>query len=225
MTSETAISSVLWDLDGTLIDSEPLHFQSLVRVLDSFGIAADPALQERLTGLSGPEVFRYCRMRFSLDISELEWIQVRTGFYLDEATALLPRPCALELFRQLCQWDVPQAIVSSSERTVVDANLRALGLDSEAVVSISRNDIARPKPDPEPYLLAASRLNVSAYACLVVEDSLPGVRSGEAAGMHVLYWPQNGSASFIDRLPPIRSSHEFFCAASRYLAGIQSSTS
>lgn len=198
MSAVATFAAVLWDMDGTLIDSEPLHFRSLASVLDGFGVRADPGLQERLIGMSTSEVFQFCRAEFSLEITESEWGRRRTDFYLDGAASLTPRPGALEAFKSLAGAGVAQAIVSNSDRVIVDVNLRALGLDGQRPVSISRSDVVKAKPHPESYLLAARALDVSAETCIVVEDSLPGVCAGKAAGMRVWYWPQDGSGAAED---------------------------
>lgn len=183
-------SAVLWDMDGTLIDSEPLHFQSMVHALASFGIAADGGLQARTTGLSESEVLAFCRSELGVTVSHERWADLRNTYYLARAGSLAARPGALPVFLHLKRRGIPQAVVSNSARTIVDANLRALSLHDGAVPSISRNDVRMAKPHPEPYLMAAAALGVEAKACLVVEDSLAGARSGVAAGMQVLYWPE-----------------------------------
>ena len=197
-------SAVLWDMDGTLIDSEPLHFQSMVHALASFGIAADGGLQARTTGLSESEVLAFCRSELGVAVSHERWADLRHTYYLARAGSLAARPGALPVFLQLKRRGIPQAVVSNSARTIVDANLRALSLHDGAVPSISRNDVRMAKPHPEPYLMAAAALGVEARACLVVEDSLAGARSGVAAGMQVLYWPEakpaavpEGSATYV----------------------------
>ena len=191
-------SAVLWDMDGTLIDSEPLHFQSMVHALASFGIAADGGLQARTTGLSESEVLAFCRSELGVTVSHERWADLRNTYYLARAGGLAARPGALPVFLQLKRRGIPQAVVSNSARTIVDANLRALSLHDGAVPSISRNDVRMAKPHPEPYLMAAAALGVEARACLVVEDSLAGTRSGVAAGMHVLYWPEAIPAAIPD---------------------------
>ena len=191
-------SAVLWDMDGTLIDSEPLHFQSMVHALASFGIAADGGLQARTTGLSESEVLAFCRSELGVTVSHERWADLRNTYYLARAGSLAARPGALPVFLHLKRRGIPQAVVSNSARTIVDANLRALSLHDGAVPSISRNDVRMAKPHPEPYLTAATALGVEARACLVVEDSLAGARSGVAAGMHVLYWPEAIPAAIPD---------------------------
>lgn len=195
MSAAATFAAVLWDMDGTLIDSEPLHFRSMTSVLDGLGVRASPELQSVLTGMSASEVFQFCRSEFSLVITEAEWAHRRTAFYLDGAMNLAPRTGALEVFKELARSGVAQAIVSNSDRVILSANLKALGLDAEKWVNVSRSDVAHAKPHPEPYLLAARQLDVSASACVVVEDSLPGVRAGRAAGMCVWYWPQDDSGA------------------------------
>ncbi len=214
--------AVLWDMDGTLIDSEALHFQAMSRVLESQGVEVLPELQQLFTGWSESEVFLYCQTHFSISISREEWSAQRNAFYLAGAAQLLPRPGALEVFRQLDRAGVKQAIVSNSDRVLVDANLRVLGLHERGLVSVSRSEVRCAKPDPEPYLLAADQLAVPPPSCVVVEDSLPGAQSGRAAGMHVLYWPQTEpgggkpSLSEIQGFVPLDSADEL----KRELAGL-----
>ena len=181
--------AVLWDMDGTLIDSEPLHFQSMAHALAKFGIAADAGLRAKTTGLSESEVLAFCRSGLGITVSHEHWAELRNDYYLARARTLAARQGALPAFLRLRQQGVPQAVVSNSARPIVDANLRALSL-YDGTISISRNDVRMAKPDPEPYLMAASAIGLDPAECLVVEDSLAGVRSGIAAGMYVLYWPE-----------------------------------
>ena len=212
MTKTNKIQAILWDMDGTLIDSEALHFESMASVLASLGIDADPALQALLTGTSETEVYRYCCENFALHISQGDWIQQRDRYYLERADRLLPSQQALDSFRQLQARGMAQAVVSNSARCIVDANLRTLDLHEVVPVSVSRDDVDNGKPHPEPYLSAARQLGVASEACLVIEDSLPGARAGEAAGMQVLYWPQHVPAAQLaahDKLQPIADDQGF----------------
>ena len=183
-------SAVLWDMDGTLIDSEPLHFQSMAHALATFGIAADAGLQAKTTGLSESEVLDFCRSNLGITVSHEHWTALRNGYYLARTQTLEARQGALPAFLRLKQRGIPQAVVSNSARPIVDANLRALSLHDEGITSISHNDVRMAKPDPEPYLMAAATIGLDPAECLVIEDSLAGARSGIAAGMHVLYWPE-----------------------------------
>jgi len=184
-------SAVLWDLDGTLIDSEPLHFRSMAHALSSLGVLVDEGLQAATTGLSESEVLDFCRRNLGITATAEIWAELRNSYYLARSTSLEARHGALPLFHRLAQRGIPQAIVSNSARPIVDANLQALSFDAAGILSISRNDVRMAKPHPEPYLLAAATLGLPPADCLVVEDSFAGARSGVAAGMHVLYWPES----------------------------------
>jgi len=191
-------SAVLWDMDGTLIDSEPLHFQSMVHALASLGVPAEAGLQARTTGLSESEVLAFCRSHLGIAVSPDRWAELRNSYYLARAGSLVARQGALPIFLRLKRRGIPQAVVSNSARPIVDANLRALSLHDDGLPSVSRNDVRMAKPHPEPYLMAAAALGLEPTACLVVEDSLAGTRSGVAAGMHVLFWPEAIPAAIPD---------------------------
>jgi beta-phosphoglucomutase-like phosphatase (HAD superfamily) len=192
-TVSTRYCAVLWDMDGTLIDSEPLHFRSMAHALAHLGVPTDDGLQAKTTGLSESEVLDFCRSSLGISVSAEVWAALRHDYYLARSMSLQARHGALPVFLHLAGSGVPQAVVSNSVRLIVDANMRALALDEAGIgniLSISRNDVLKAKPHPEPYLLAATRLGLHPAECLVVEDSLAGVSAGVAAGMHVLYWPE-----------------------------------
>ncbi len=182
--------AVFWDMDGTLIDSEPLHDAALTHVLSSLGIEAPANLHERILGLAAWPVYCMMRDEFGITLPFDDWILRKYTFYLEHAPGLKPRAGALEIFRDLQAAGVPQAIVSNSDRLVVDANLRATGLAQPAFRSISRNDVRLGKPDPEPFLRAAWLCGVEPGLCAVVEDSRTGASAGVAAGMTTIFWPQ-----------------------------------
>jgi HAD superfamily hydrolase (TIGR01509 family) len=184
--------AVLWDMDGTLVDSEPLHQRTLLDVLASVGVESVSDLFESTIGLSEGDVHAHCVDRFGLSIGAPEWIAFRNAAYAREAQALRPRPGALEALRALASRGIGQAVVSNSSRPVLDISLGALHLQEVLAVTVSRTDVRRGKPDPEPYLRAASLLGVAAADALVIEDSPTGAASGLAAGMRVLVWLPEG---------------------------------
>lgn len=183
-------AAVLWDMDGTLVDSEPLHEEALQESLRSLGIEPPPDFHLRTLGLAAPAVFALVRDDLGMPLSFEEWSLRVHLHYLNKAGGLRPRPGAIEIFRALEERGAPQAIVSNSDRMVVDANLRATALAAPGLRSVSRNDVRLGKPDPEPYLRAAYLLGVEPHRCAVVEDSRTGAASGLAAGMLTFFWPQ-----------------------------------
>jgi HAD superfamily hydrolase (TIGR01509 family) len=190
-----AIKAVLWDMDGTLADSEALHLSTLVAVLTHHGIEADDDLHASIFGKTGREVHAYCCERFGIDFDYGQWSMARARHYLSEAPAMQPRPGALSVYRAVRAAGIRQAIVSNSSRMLLEAGLRALDLQDPQLISISINDVRAGKPDPEPYQRAAWLLRVTPEEAIVVEDSPTGARAGIAAGMRVLAWPEHESAA------------------------------
>lgn len=176
-------------MDGTLADTEPLHLRTLIAVLARHGIDAGDELHPLIFGKTGREVHSLCQQRFGVTTPFDEWAVLRARHYLDEAASIQPRAGALAVFAAVKAAGLAQAIVSNSSRMLLEANLRALGLQDPQLVSVSANDVREGKPDPEPYLRAAWLLRVSPDEALVVEDSPTGARAALAAGMRVIAWP------------------------------------
>jgi HAD superfamily hydrolase (TIGR01509 family) len=182
--------AVYWDMDGTLVDSEPLHEAALVTALHSLGIAAPRDLHDRVLGVAAWPVYEMLRDEFGLTLPFDEWIVRKYDHYLPMAETLTPRPGAIEIFLELKAMGVAQAVVSNSDRLVVDANLRAVGLVYPGMKTVSRNDVREGKPDAEPFLRAAFLTGVDPADSFVMEDSQTGARAGIAAGMKTIFWPQ-----------------------------------
>jgi HAD superfamily hydrolase (TIGR01509 family) len=182
--------AVFWDMDGTLVDSEPLHEAALVAALRSVGIAPPTDLHERVLGIAAWPVYEMLRDEFGLSIAFDEWIARKYDHYLPMAETLKPRPGAIEVFNELRALGVEQAVVSNSDRLIVDANLSAVGLIYPGMRTISRNDVIDGKPLPEPFLRAAYLAGVDPADAFAVDDSLTGAMAGLAAGMKTIFWPE-----------------------------------
>jgi HAD superfamily hydrolase (TIGR01509 family) len=190
-----AIRAVLWDMDGTLADSEALHLGTLIAALAWHGIEAGEELHPAIFGKTGAEVYALCRERFGIATDYGAWASFRAQRYLTDAPRLAPRPGALAVYRAVADAGIAQAVVSNASRMLLEANLGALGLQSPELVSVSANDVRAGKPDPEPYARAAYLLGVTPQEAVVVEDSPTGARAGLAAGMRVLGWPVDAGAA------------------------------
>lgn len=182
--------AVFWDMDGTLVDSEPLHEAALVAALRSVGIAPPVDLHERVLGVAAWPVYEMLRDQFGLDLAFDDWIVRKYDHYLPMAETLKPRPGAIEVFNELRALGVEQAVVSNSDRVIVDANLSAVGLIYPGMRTVSRNDVIEGKPYPEPFLRAAYLAGVDPADAFAVDDSVTGATSGLAAGMKTIFWPE-----------------------------------
>jgi HAD superfamily hydrolase (TIGR01509 family) len=184
------IEAILFDMDGTLVDSEGLHFAATVSVLSAAGISATADLARGMTGLSGRDCHALLRQTLGYDAGFEDYNAAKHDAYLKGAPSLQRRAGVDAVLAHVAEEGLSFAIVSNSDRLIVDANLRAVGLARAGAITVSRNDVREGKPSPEPFLRAAFLLGVSPDQCLVVEDSLPGAIAAHAAGMQVIGWPE-----------------------------------
>jgi beta-phosphoglucomutase-like phosphatase (HAD superfamily) len=190
------IRAVLWDIDGTLLDSEPFHFEAMVAVCARHGHTLAQAEYDLLLGLSMPEVFARITAVQPLPLSLPQFMDGCNDHYVAHVHRVPARPGARERIEFVARQGIPQACVSNSGRRVVDANMKALALPHALHFGISRDDVTHGKPHPEPYRRAAERLGVPPETCLVIEDSPVGARAARAAGMVTVAWPQQAHLEF-----------------------------
>lgn len=184
------VKAVLWDMDGTLVDSEPVHHAALARAMTAAGFPISVAQAGSYIGI--PMVGIHARLveDTGLTLSYPELAERTYAAYLEVAPSLKRRPGAGEAWVTLAAAGMAQAVVSNADRIILQANLRAAGLARPGLVSIAINEVVNGKPDPEPYLRAAHLLGIAPSECIVVEDTTIGASAGCAAGMHVVAWPQ-----------------------------------
>lgn len=186
--------AVFWDMDGTLTDSEPLHEAALIAALRSAGVTPPSDLHERVLGISAWPVYEMLRDEHGLALPFDEWIVRKYDHYWPLVAGLKPRPGAVEIFNELRALGVAQAVVSNSDRMVVDANLSAVGLAYPGMRTVSRNDVREGKPHPEPFLRAAWLAGVDPGDAVAVDDSWTGATAALAAGMKTIFWPEKPMA-------------------------------
>jgi HAD superfamily hydrolase (TIGR01509 family) len=182
--------AVLFDMDGTLVDSEGLHFDAMAAVVAGAGHAVPEGFSERITGMAIGDCHRLLVEVAGFSLPLDDFVARKHALYIERAPGLVVRPGAPAVLELVRTSGAAMAIVSNSDRMLVDANLRAVGLQAPGLVSVARNDVRFGKPRPEPYLRAAWLLGVEPSDCIVVEDSVPGARAGLAAGMTVIGWPE-----------------------------------
>jgi len=183
------LQGVLFDMDGLLVDSEPLWFEVECAVMARLDGRWSEADQQALVGGSLPRTVSYLLERAAQPASR----EQVSRWLVDGMTALLMSrpltalPGARELLAEVRAAGVPHALVTSSERPIMDAVLLRLGVSFDATVCA--DDVVRGKPDPEPYLLAARLLRADPRSCVALEDSPNGVASAEAAGCRLIAVP------------------------------------
>lgn len=182
-------AAVLFDMDGTLIDSEPIWFETEAALLAGLGFELGPEHARYVLGQPNEVACKYLLEVSGLPLTWQELsgrIEAAMVPLLSEGVELLPG--AKELLVELADAGVPAALVSASPRSIVDACLGGIGADYFRH-TVSGDEVIRSKPDPEPYLRAARLLGVAPGECVVIEDSPTGTASGVAAGCRVLSVP------------------------------------
>ena len=188
-----SFTAACFDLDGTLIDTEPVHIQAESECLSVLGIYASDPRRPRTFGMGIESGMRLLAGTFELDFAAV----LNTYLPLWEKglhANLKMLPGAKGVMAWLSDHKIPLALVTSGDTAYVDLVDSALGLKSAFEVIVTSESLQRTKPDPAPYLEAARRLGVPPKACLGFEDSGAGVTALNAAGMFsVAIHPAYGS--------------------------------
>ncbi len=184
------LSAVLWDMDGTLVDTEPYWIESEFEVVDRFGNGGwSDAHAHALVGMDLRDAARYMQQHGDVTLSVEEIVNALLDGVVARVQQRIPwRPGARELLAELGRRRVPCALVTMSWRRFVDAILPSLP-DGSFQAVVSGDDVRRGKPHPEPYLEGARHLQVAPSHCLALEDSPTGARSAQAAGCVVTAIP------------------------------------
>lgn len=183
------IEAVVFDLDGVLIDSEPVWEQVRRRIVAEHGGHWEPDTQDRLMGMSTGEWSRYLSEDLGVDLTPDEVARTVVAAMADRYREHLPLlPGAVEAVNRIAErWTV--GLASSAPRSLIETVLDASGLRPVFAATVSTEEVARGKPAPDAYLTAAERLGVPPARCAAVEDSSNGLRSAAAAGLAVIAVP------------------------------------
>ncbi|MEO7147569.1 MAG: HAD family phosphatase [Terrimesophilobacter sp.] len=186
--THTLPAAVLFDMDGTIVDTEPYWLRAERELVGSFGQSWTTQDGFALVG-SGLALSAQFLQKRGVDLHEDDIIDRLTARVLQQAMEHIPwRPGAVELLRALNEAQIPTALVTMSMRPL--AEHIATSLDFTAFQAIvTGGDVENPKPHPEPYLRAAETLNVQITDCLAIEDSPPGLASATASGAAVVGVP------------------------------------
>jgi HAD superfamily hydrolase (TIGR01509 family) len=180
------MTAVIFDCDGTLVDSEPLARTAWERALAPYGYALTDADAEVSVGLPYPRVHAYFAERAELPAAEPFWGEFSGELFALIDSELAPFDDAVGAARELRSRGVPVAVASSSPRDRLHRTLRRAGLLDAFDVTVAGDEVTNGKPAPDMFLLAAERLGAPPEECVVIEDSPPGVQAGVAAGMTTL---------------------------------------
>ncbi|KOX04413.1 hydrolase [Streptomyces sp. NRRL B-1140] len=183
--------SVIFDLDGTLVDSEPNYYEAGRRTLAQYGVADFTwADHERYVGISTQETVADWKHRYGLSAPVEELLAVKNRHYLELARGATRAYPEMRAFVELLATEgVPMAVASGSSPEAIAAVLTGTGLDARLQTVVSADEVAHGKPAPDVFLEAARRLGAAPDDCVVLEDAAPGAAAAHAAGMRCIAIP------------------------------------
>ena len=202
-------AGIIFDLDGTLVDSERVAQDAGVAAFTSFGMNVD---FNYMLGLVGHD-WVYCQNKLEQDFGPQDFDAVAQSWRSEVAArreVIVAKPGAVEVLSGLRSRGIPVGVATSSRRVGAEFKLDHCGMAELVQAVVAREDVTCAKPDAEPFETAAKRLGVAKEHCLGVEDSHTGVASALAAGMCVLQVP--------DLMAPLETAHYI---ADDLLSGLQ----
>ncbi len=184
------LQAVVFDMDGVLIDSEALYQKAAIEAAGALGFELGRELQLSTVGTSGDKIERIIREGMGPDFPYEEYDYNLRRWLAAQMMAHVPlKPGVREILSLLNEMEIPLAVATSSARETAHHHLMRSDLAPHFAAIVTRNDVENAKPHPEPYLLAAERLEVEPEYCLALEDSHNGVRSAHAAGLQTVMVP------------------------------------
>ena len=183
-------AAVIFDMDGLLFNTETLSFESAVTAAAHFGHTVEWDFFKTLIGRQWPDI----RLRLLAALGETFDAEAFRPIWISHYETLLElrlaiKPGVVEILDLLDRLALPRAIATSSPRRAVDYKVGTFDIAHRFHAIVAQGDYAKGKPEPDPFLTAASRLNVDPAACLALEDSHNGIRSAHAAGMMAVMVP------------------------------------
>ena len=185
----SAYHALIFDMDGVLVDSEPLFLKAInyLLVKESVEPVTDEENQSVLIGTTVEETWRRLKQRRGLPEPLQSYIEKYELEVLEVLKAeMTPRPGVRQLIDACSRRNLPKAVASSSLRSWVYLKLETLGFQDSFEVVLGGDDVTKGKPEPDIYLLAAERLNIPPARCIAIEDSPVGIAAAVSAGIYTV---------------------------------------
>lgn len=189
------VRAVIFDLDGLMVDSEPLAKQAWRALLARYGHVLDAETMGATYGLRPQDSARLIHERYDLPLSAEEVSKAQSALFWEQIEeGLKPMPGINELLAAVDARGLPRAVATASGRAYAPLALRAAGIADGFQALITGQDVAHGKPAPDIFLAAAHALDVAPTACMALEDSALGIQSARTAGMLAVAVPNQMTA-------------------------------
>lgn len=191
------IKALVFDMDGVIIDSEPIHTEIALQVLRDFGKETDPSEIYEFIGVRNEEMWTALKKRHGID-GTVEQLLEKHKFYKNERffnEKLEPIEGIPELISAVKSKGLKIALATSSPRYFAEHVLKSMEIESYFDVIVTADDISHSKPNPEIYLKAAEALKIQSNECVAVEDAFFGIQSAKGAGLKCIAFinPNSGN--------------------------------
>lgn len=216
--------AVIFDMDGVLVDTEPVIEAAAITGLAEFGVTARPADFQPFIGAGEVKYIGGVAEKYGIPYQPEMKDRVYQIYLEIVAETLKVFPGIKDCLKQLQQAQLPLALASSADRIKIEANLRVAGIpEAQFSVILGAEDVSRRKPAPDIYLKAAERLEIRPDCCIVVEDAVNGIEAARAAGMHCVAVANTFSPEILAQAKPDKiydNSRELFSAIIEMRNGI-----
>lgn len=200
--------SILFDMDGVLVLSEPLHYQAWQEALKQLTVPADILAVDDIIGHTDRQIAQNVAIRGNTTINEEQIFELKQDGFLQIIKNGLEAVPGRNEFLQHLNGKVPMAVISSSGRKEIEAVLNQESIADNFRFYIGFEDTSEHKPDPAPYLLAMKKLDKVAADCLIIEDSPSGVQAARASGCSVAGLNTSGLLKEEMGIPLFSNYHE-----------------
>ncbi len=180
------MKAILFDFDGVLVQSMEDHFEGWQRALKKYDIEMKPEELYMMEGQGIRGVANEITRKYNLTIDETQEMIVNKQKHYEEIKKIRFYPNLLDVLNWAQEKNLKMAVVTGGNRNRVMETLDNFGLTGYFQAVVTSDDVSETKPSPQPYLLAADRLNEEAEDCVVIENAPLGIRSGKSAGMKVV---------------------------------------
>jgi beta-phosphoglucomutase family hydrolase len=207
------IQTVIFDLDGVIIDSEPVHFKLEKQMLEELKIAVSFEEHSSYVGMSSENMWEAIASKHNLTYCPEELVEKKHSLYINHLIReknLYPIPKVAGLIKELYKNNFKLIIASSSPPEVIDAVLKKFNLSNYFMATVSGTKLTHSKPHPEIFLRAAEIAKCKPQECVVIEDSENGVTAAKAAGMKCIGFsnPNSGAQNLNEADVIIKSFEE-----------------
>lgn len=179
------LKAVIFDMDGVLTDSEPVHFEANRRIMENFGHELEYGYYKQFIGSTLTHMWQVIKSDYGIEdeIETLNRMSEQASREIIGGEGHIKIPGACELVEMFSKNKLRLAVASSSGPDVIDEVVSSLGIKQYFDVLVSGVSVQHPKPEPDIFLSAARELSVNSSECIVIEDSANGVSAAKAAGM------------------------------------------